>query len=77
MQKRSLDMNGEDLSDTEVEKENDKANLAGAMAIEGQTLTDDTEVDEGKDRKKRTKKVGADSTSLGSAGSLEGSVRSQ
>jgi hypothetical protein len=48
------------------------------MSTENDTRVEKTATtDTDKDRTKRTRKDGANSPSLGSAGSLEGSVRSQ
>jgi hypothetical protein len=75
--KRSLDMEEEVRDDNEEEKEDISVDGAAAMLTDGKHPAEVVFEENEKDRKKRTKKVGANSTSLGSAESREGSVRSQ
>jgi hypothetical protein len=56
----------------------DDQEIPAAMAVDGALVLSTIPVDDGtKDRTKRSKKDGAISSSLGSAGSREESVRSQ
>ena len=63
----------------EAAKDTGNSTAAGVMPMitEGQAANGKTEDELDKDRKKRTKKDGANSSSLGSAESREDSVRSQ
>jgi hypothetical protein len=75
--KRSLNMDVDYMDDSEAAKENLPTDGTAAMVTDGNFLENAVIEENDKDRKKHTKKDGANSTSLGSAGSLEGSVRSQ
>jgi hypothetical protein len=76
--KRRLLLQSERQCAEEDEILEEEGNLAVAMVMDesGMPIVSNTEEVEA-DRKKRTKKAGADSPSLGSAGSLERPVRSQ
>jgi hypothetical protein len=76
--KRRLLLQSERQCAEEDEILEEEGNLAVAMVTDesGMPIVSNTEEVEA-DRKKRTKKAGADSPSLGSAGSLERPVRSQ
>jgi hypothetical protein len=76
--KRALELG--QLKDSATDKitgESGFSNEAAAMVIEENIPVEKIELEHVNDCKKRSKKDGADSTSLGSAGSLVGSVRSQ
>jgi hypothetical protein len=72
--KRTLELGKEGMA--EHTDENGLSTAAEAMATDGSLLNGPTNVEGDKVRAKRTKKDGANSSSLGSAESLEGSVRS-
>jgi hypothetical protein len=75
--KRALDMGILPLDARAQSSENSSNNGQATIGTEGQK-NDVSDIDKNeKDRNKRTKKDGAISSSLGSAESLEGSVRSQ
>jgi hypothetical protein len=74
--KRHLNLENKKLTEEESSDIGDGATLP--VIMDGQkTLDEDTSDDDMMDRSKRTKKAGASSPSLGSAGSREESVRSQ
>ena len=64
------------MDDSDVDEDGNKVNKATAMITDGSVppiVEDENDVD--KDRKKRTKKEGANSTSLGSTSFLERLIR--
>jgi hypothetical protein len=75
--KRALDMSNVPEKDKVTGYEEVNGNGITHMITDGETVLVNEEVNNEKDRTKRTKKDGAVSPSIGSAGSREDSVRSQ
>jgi hypothetical protein len=76
--KRSLELGQlKDIATDSITGEPVAPNGAAAMVTDEHTPGGKSDLEHVKDRKKRSKKDGTDSTSLGSAGSLEDPVRSQ
>jgi hypothetical protein len=75
--KQSLDMQVDETNDIDLGKEGGKSDQVIAMLTYGNIPQGSLDGAAEKDRKKRTKKDGANSTSAGSAGSREDLVRAQ
>jgi hypothetical protein len=74
--KRRLDLDGKE--DMETDETDHTGNVLPTDMVIAENFTPgQSEPVDDKDRKKRTKKDGANSSSLGSAASLEESIRSQ
>jgi hypothetical protein len=73
--KRRLDLGDENTADQAGAKSNSTSNQP--MIVDGSVLKTDLLGTEKENERKRSKKDGADSSSLGSAASREESVRSQ
>jgi hypothetical protein len=75
--KRALVLDGKEVIDEQNRSALANNGMEGIEIADGATVSEDPNVLAEKDRKKRTKKDGADSPSFGSAGSREEPVRSQ